>query len=219
MEDNVNLEEALLEEEDDGLAPTGATTFDEEEIIPPECNLSDSDNEVDDECFLYDTNAPKRVAVGLNADPTIELEAADVDKLLSDDGYCPSEEELLTGFSSSEENNYRFPIYDTEKEKYDPQFRPNDDERARARCKEDGCKFKIWASLNKAKGCIQIKSKNSEHTCTKDRTNGHCTTMYIAKRYLETFKVEPSWKTSLIKKAVNDDVKLTINDVTAWRPR
>ncbi|KAL2472037.1 Uncharacterized protein Adt_40173 [Abeliophyllum distichum] len=120
MEDNVNVEEILLEAEDEGPASVGATTFDEEKIIPPECNLSGSDNEVDDDGFLYDTNANERVAVGLNTDPTIELEAASVDELGSDNGYCPIEEELFTDYSSSEENNYRFPIYDAEKEKYDP---------------------------------------------------------------------------------------------------
>ncbi|KAL2552191.1 Leucine-rich repeat receptor-like serine/threonine/tyrosine-protein kinase SOBIR1 [Forsythia ovata] len=55
-----------------------ATTFDEEEFIPPECNLSDSDNEVDDYSFLYDTNAREHVAEGLNAYPTIELEAEEL---------------------------------------------------------------------------------------------------------------------------------------------
>ncbi|KAL2533620.1 DBD Tnp Mut domain-containing protein [Abeliophyllum distichum] len=124
MEDNVNVEETLLEEEE-GQGPALAL-------------------------------------------------AASVDELGSDDGYCPSEEDLLTDYSSSEENNYRFPIYDVEKEKYDPKlevgkefknieefmqavrnhgvaircnfrFRPNDDERAQDRCKEEGCKFKIWA--------------------------------------------------------------------------
>ncbi|KAL2556280.1 Uncharacterized protein Fot_01019 [Forsythia ovata] len=73
-----------------------ATTFDEEEIIHPKCNLSDSDNKVDDDGFLYNTNAPERVAMRLNADSTIELEAAGVDELGSDDGYCPSEEEQGT---------------------------------------------------------------------------------------------------------------------------
>ncbi|KAL2508872.1 Uncharacterized protein Fot_32519 [Forsythia ovata] len=121
-QDNVNVKEALLEEEDEGPALTGAKTFDEEKIIPPECNLSYSDNVVDDDGFIYDTNALEHVAVGLNADPTIELEATGVVELGSDDGYCPSEEGLLTDYCSSEENNYHFFIYDAEKEKYDPQL-------------------------------------------------------------------------------------------------
>ncbi|KAL2535303.1 uncharacterized protein Fot_16694 [Forsythia ovata] len=94
------------------------TTFDEDEIIPPECNLGDSDNEVDDNGFLYDTNVP----VGLNADPTTKLEAICIEELGLDYGYCLSEKELFTDYSSSEENNYHFPIYDAEKEKYDPQL-------------------------------------------------------------------------------------------------
>ncbi|KAL2457231.1 hypothetical protein Adt_46456 [Abeliophyllum distichum] len=157
MEDNVNVEEALLEEVDEGPAHVRATTFDEEEIIPPECNLSDSDNEVDDDGFVYETNAP----------------------------------ELCCGLGRMMMREHR----------------PD------ARRKVVNSRF--WASLNKTKGCIQIKSKNSKHTCTRDRTNRHCTDMYIAKRYLKTFKVESGWKTSLIKKVVNDDVKLTINNVTA----
>ncbi|KAL2471155.1 DBD Tnp Mut domain-containing protein [Abeliophyllum distichum] len=187
-------------------------TFDEEKIIPPECNSSDSNNHVDDDGFLYDTNAHDCVAVGLNANPTIELEAACREELESDYGYCLSEEELLIDYSFNEERNYYFPMCNFK-------FRPNDDERAQARCKKEDYKIKIWASLNKAKDCIQIKSKNSEHTCTRDRTNGHHTARYISKRYLETFKVHPGWKTSFMEKAVNDDVKLTINNITAWRGR
>ncbi|KAL2466037.1 Uncharacterized protein Adt_41888 [Abeliophyllum distichum] len=208
MEDNVNVEEALLEEEDEVPTPIGAMTFDEDEIIPPECNLSDSDNEVDDDGFLYDTNAPERVAVVLNADLTIELEA---------EKYNP-QLEIGKEFKNIEEFRQAVRNHGVAT-RYSFRFRPNGDERAQARCKEEGCKFKIWASLKKAKGCIQIKSENSEQTCTRDRTNRHCTTMYITKRYLDTFKIEPSWKTSLIKKVVNDDVKLTINNVTVWRAR
>lgn len=66
---------------------------------------------------------------------------------------------------------------------------------------------------------MQIKSKNSEHTCIRDKTNKHCTAKYIAERYLETFKFDPDWKSKLIIKVVKDDLKLIINKVTAWRAR
>ncbi|KAL2471136.1 DBD Tnp Mut domain-containing protein [Abeliophyllum distichum] len=186
-------------------------TFDEEKSIPPECNSSDSNNQVDDDGFLYDTNAHDCVAVGLNADHTIEIEAACIEELESDD-------EVGKEFRNIEEFRQAVRNHGVAT-RCNFKFRPNDDERVQARCKKEDYKFKIWASLNKAKDCIQIKSKNTEHTCTRDRTNGHHTARYISKRYLETFKVHPGWKTSFMEKAVNDDVKLTINNITAWRGR
>ncbi|XP_022889631.1 uncharacterized protein LOC111405123 isoform X2 [Olea europaea var. sylvestris] len=246
MDCNITVEETILVMDEE--EPPHDLTFEEEEWIPLKCHLNDSDDEVNDDGFQFDTNAPERVVVGFNADPTVEFEVAGIEELENDDGYYPSEEELHTDNSSSEEENYSFPFYDVEKEKYNPQlevgkefknieefkeavrnhgvatrhnfkFRPNDGERAQAICKKDNCKFRIWASLNKALGCVQIKSKNSEHRCMRDRTNRHCTARYIAERYLETFKVDPDWKTRLIKKVVKDDLKLTVSDVTTWRAR
>ncbi|XP_022880842.1 uncharacterized protein LOC111398118 [Olea europaea var. sylvestris] len=245
MADNTIIEEVILESTYEG--PQGDNIFQDEEVIPNECQLIDSNNEVNDNDFHYDNNANEQVLIGLKADHTIELLTTGDEEVGSDEAICPSEEELHTNYSSSEEQAYHFPIYDAEREKFDPQlevgkefknieefkeavrnhgaasrcnfrFKPNDEFRAQAICKL-ACTWKIWASWNKKKGCVQIKSKNPEHTCIRNRTNRHCTAKYKAKRYLDTFKVDLNWKSKLIIKAVNDDMKLTINKVTAWMAR
>ncbi|KAL2467154.1 DBD Tnp Mut domain-containing protein [Abeliophyllum distichum] len=255
MDISTVAEECLLEEEDKDDASGGENNdrdIDEDELdvldVQP-LHFNDSEDEVNDGEFIFDKNAPERIAMGLNSDPLVEEahivvaeEGVDLDE-----SYSPSSEELHTDYSSGEENNYRFPNFVPEKELFDPKFevgktftdmelfrkavknhgfvtrcnfrfRPNDDRRAQAVCKLD-CKWRIWASLNKKLGCVQVKSYTPIHTCSRDSTNRHCTAKYVAERYLETFKIDPEWNSKLIRKAVKDDLKLNINKVTSWRAR
>ncbi|KAL2526261.1 Uncharacterized protein Adt_11315 [Abeliophyllum distichum] len=180
------------------------------------CNFCDSD--VNDGEFEFDNNAPEWVAVGLNSDPTVEEAHLGNVEIDSNDTYYPSSEKLHTDYSSGEENNYKFPNFVPEKEMFDPKFEvekifnnielfrkaiknhgvvsrcnfrfiPNDDRRAHAIFKL-GCKWRIWASLNKKLDCMQVKSYNPTHTCVQDRMNRHFTTKYVAERYLDTFRVD-----------------------------
>ncbi|KAL2493219.1 Uncharacterized protein Adt_28847 [Abeliophyllum distichum] len=152
----------------------------EDEVVLPALNFSDSDDDVNDGEFEFDKNTPERVAIGLNSDPVVEeahLAAGDTE-IQSDDTYYPSSEKLQTDYSSGEENNYMFSNFVPKKELFDPKFkvgktfndmelfrkvvrnhgvvsrcnfrfRPNDNRRAQAVCKL-GCKWRIWASLNKS---------------------------------------------------------------------
>lgn len=79
--------------------------------------------------------------------------------------------------------------------------------------------MKTLASWSKKKDCVQIKSYNPNHTCSRDKTNRHCTYAYLAERYLETFKFDPCWRARNFVKRVKDDLKLKINRVTVWRTR
>ncbi|KAL2505670.1 DBD Tnp Mut domain-containing protein [Abeliophyllum distichum] len=219
----------------------------EDEVVG--LHFSDSEDDVNDGEFVFDNNTPERISVGLNSDPAVEeahLAAGDVE-IESDEAYYPSSEDLHTDYSSGENDNYVFPNFVPEKELFDPKFevgktfkdmelfrkavrnhgvvsrcnlrfRPNDDRRAQAICKL-GCKWRVWASLNKKLDCVQVKSYNPTHTCIRDRMNWHCTAKYVAERYLDTFRIDREWKTKLIRKAVKDDLKLNINKVTAWRAR
>ncbi|KAL2491001.1 DBD Tnp Mut domain-containing protein [Abeliophyllum distichum] len=177
-------------------------------------------------------------------DTNIQSDDTDIQ---SNDTYYPSSEDLHTDYSSGEENNYRFSNFVPEKELFDSKFevgktfkdmelfrkavrnhevvsrcnfrfRPNDDRRSQAVCKL-GCKWRIWTSLNNKLGCVQVKSYNPTHTCIRDKMNRHCTAEYVAERYLDTFRIDPEWKTKLIRKTVKNDLKLNINKVTAWRAR
>ncbi|CAA3017448.1 Hypothetical predicted protein [Olea europaea subsp. europaea] len=96
--------------------------FQDEEVIPNECQLTNSDNEVNDDDFHYDKNENEQVLVGLKQDHTIELLTTGDEEVGLDEAICPSEEELHIDHSSSEEKAYHFPIYDAEREKFDPQL-------------------------------------------------------------------------------------------------
>ncbi|KAL2484784.1 Uncharacterized protein Adt_29540 [Abeliophyllum distichum] len=99
-----------------------ADANDEEEDEIPGLQLSDSDDEVNDGDFEFDRNAPERIYVGYNTDPTVEEANEGVGELGLDidKNYYPSSEELNSDYSSSEDNNYRFPTFDPEKELFDP---------------------------------------------------------------------------------------------------
>ncbi|KAL2471003.1 Uncharacterized protein Adt_39139 [Abeliophyllum distichum] len=90
---------------------------DEEEAEMPGLQLSDSDDEVNDGDFEFDINAPERIHVGYNADPTAEEANERVGELGLDidKDYYPSSEELNIDYSSAEDNNYKFPTVDPEK--------------------------------------------------------------------------------------------------------
>ncbi|KAL2497582.1 Uncharacterized protein Adt_23132 [Abeliophyllum distichum] len=202
---------------------------DEHDVIEPAKSFTDSEDDVNDDDFLYDRNDPDRIAVGLNSDPVVEEQNAEAigEDSDSDNSYDPTAEELETDYSSDEETPVRYPIFNEEKELWDPQFevgktftdvtqfrkaiqnhgvatgcnlrlKTNDCRRAQAVCKL-GCNWRIWASKNKKLNCIQIKSYNPNHNCIRDGRNRHCTAKYVAERYLETFRVDTGWKASAIR--------------------
>ncbi|KAL2465979.1 Uncharacterized protein Adt_41830 [Abeliophyllum distichum] len=203
------VEEALLgtiEHE-----PQAETEEDDPEVLG--VKFTDSEDNVNDDEFVYDSNVEERIAVGLNSDPVVEEQHADTigEDSDSDHSYYPTAEELNTDYSSDEESNLRYLMFNEENELWDPQFevgktfidvpyfrkairnhgvatgfnlrmKTNDDKRAQAVCKV-GCKWRIWASENQKLNCIQIKSYNPNHNCIRDSSTRHCTAKYIVERY------------------------------------
>ncbi|KAL2523865.1 Uncharacterized protein Adt_08919 [Abeliophyllum distichum] len=227
--------------------PQAETEEDDPEVLG--VKFTDFEDDVNDDEFVYDCNVEERIAVGLNSDPVVEEQHADAigEDSDSDHSYDPMAEELNTDYSSDEESNLRYPMFNEEKELWDPQFemgktfidiphfkkakrnhgvaigcnlrmKKNDDKRAQAVCKV-GCKWRIWASVNKKLNCIQIKSYNPNHNCIRDGSTRHCTAKYIAKRYLDTFRVDPGWKPTAIRHRVLQDLRINIGRQTAWRAR
>ncbi|KAL2471140.1 Uncharacterized protein Adt_39276 [Abeliophyllum distichum] len=151
----------------------------EDEVVISCLHFFESKDDVNDGEFEFDKNAPERMTVGLNLDYIIEeahLASVDVE-IKSDETYYTL---------SSEEKNCRFTNFVPEKELFDPKFkvgkmfkdiesfrkvvrnhrvvsrcnftfRPNDDRRVQAICKL-GCKWRVWAPLNKKLDCMQVKS-------------------------------------------------------------
>ncbi|KAL2517445.1 Uncharacterized protein Adt_13692 [Abeliophyllum distichum] len=85
--------------------------------------LQEEDN-VNDDDFVYESNDSKRITVGLNSYPAVEEQHADAigDDSDSDHAYELTLEELNTDYSSDEENNVWYPMFNEGKEMGDPQF-------------------------------------------------------------------------------------------------
>ncbi|KAL2516764.1 Uncharacterized protein Adt_13011 [Abeliophyllum distichum] len=90
----------------------------------PGANFTDSEDDVNDDDFLYDRNYPDHIVVGLNFDSIVEEQHVDAigKDTDSDHSYDPTAEDLNTDYSSEEENPVRYPIFNEEKELWDPKF-------------------------------------------------------------------------------------------------
>ncbi|KAL2518903.1 Uncharacterized protein Adt_15150 [Abeliophyllum distichum] len=120
--DHTVEEDAVLDTHEHGADHGPENSVDD--VEQPAANFTDSEDEVNDDDFRYDRNDPDRIAVGLNADPIVEEQHVDAigEDTDSDNSYDPTVEELNTDYSSEEENPVRYPIFNEEKELWDPQF-------------------------------------------------------------------------------------------------
>ncbi|KAH0771879.1 hypothetical protein KY290_015860 [Solanum tuberosum] len=99
-------------------------------------------------------------------------------------------------------------------------FKPNDQQRVVCICKVDGCPFRIYASkVNKHDPTVQIKSLYLKHKGAKVFDNFHLSPKYIARKYLNIFKVDPGWNISGIVEKVRKDFDYTIENLKAWRAK
>ncbi|KAK9132822.1 hypothetical protein Scep_012350 [Stephania cephalantha] len=91
-------------------------------------------------------------------------------------------------------------------------FTTNDRKQCICKCqrfKSSNCEFQIFAShMGKDDSTVQIKSINLTHSCTKVNKNYHVTSDWLAKKYIEQFRVDPNWSRSGIIQRVKDDLKL-----------
>ncbi|KAL2535126.1 Uncharacterized protein Adt_08477 [Abeliophyllum distichum] len=117
MDHNV-VDEAILDSHERG------PDHEEDDVEEPVANFTDSEDDVNDDDFMYDCDDPDRIAVGLNSDPIVEEQHIDAigEDDDSDDSYDPTMEKLNTNYSSEEEIPVRYPIFNEEKELWDPQF-------------------------------------------------------------------------------------------------
>ncbi|KAK8617871.1 hypothetical protein V6N13_080776 [Hibiscus sabdariffa] len=83
-----------------------------------------------------------------------------------------------------------------------------DSARVQAVCK-DGCPWMVWASKmypkDKTNKTWQIKTYVGEHNCVRDTKNRNCTFRWLAKEYLEKFRVEPNYSAKSLKHDVMKD--------------
>ncbi|XP_021774681.1 uncharacterized protein LOC110738596 [Chenopodium quinoa] len=81
------------------------------------------------------------------------------------------------------------------------------------------CSFKIHATKLKRQQTWQIKTMKLEHKCVRSRENKKVTAEFIAERYLEEFRTNPSWKVKQIKDRVLHDLGVEVTYYRAWMAR
>lgn len=62
---------------------------------------------------------------------------------------------------------------------------------------------------------IQIKSGHLQHECVREHNNRHVNAEWIAREYLEQFRVDPGWKIVGIIQAVMTNQKV---DISKFKP-
>ncbi|KAL2506495.1 Uncharacterized protein Adt_22116 [Abeliophyllum distichum] len=110
------VEEALLETIERGPQEE----MEKDDLQVPTVYFIDFEDDVNDDDFVYDSNVEERIAVGLNSDPIVEEQHAAIGEISdSDHSYDQTAEELNTHYSSDEEINVRYPMFNEENEMWD----------------------------------------------------------------------------------------------------
>ena len=70
--------------------------------------------------------------------------------------------------------------------------------------KEKKCYFKVHAVKLKDEETLQIRSYFSKHTCGHQHQNNKVTALYLAEKYIDDWRDNPTWELKAFKKQVNE---------------
>ncbi|KAK6777378.1 hypothetical protein RDI58_024095 [Solanum bulbocastanum] len=95
-------------------------------------------------------------------------------------------------FSNSKEFKWAVEVHAVFQKK-DIKFKKNESTRSRAICKVSSCKWFIFASKSNQDEPFKIKTIGPDHSCGKQRDNKTIDSGFLAKKYVEEFRINPSW--------------------------
>ena len=78
------------------------------------------------------------------------------------------------------------------------------------------CKFNKHDPEDKT---FQLRTFNLKHRCGKDHKNFHVSAKWLAEKYIEEFRLDPTWKIKSIVERIKKDLKVKITQMKAWRAR
>ncbi|KAG5606947.1 hypothetical protein H5410_028439 [Solanum commersonii] len=122
-----------------------------------------------------------------------------------------SDEELMSlHVDSDNENLKRSTVFNPTRDLEDPKFKftlnmifsnskefkwavEKESARSRAICKVSSCKWFICASKSNQDEPFKIKTIDPDHSCGKQRDNKTIDSGFLAKKYIEEFRTNPSW--------------------------
>ncbi|KAL4355209.1 hypothetical protein GQ457_06G006110 [Hibiscus cannabinus] len=200
------------------------------EYVASDSEIEDSDNDLtDDELCDVDVEIGKDLpgfTVGLTVEnEDDECDSKDSDSLHSaDDSVADDRRRRYHEFNSEvdlENPQFRKGLVFVDQKiikaavreygvrnRYNVRLKVNDSKRLQAVCK-DGCPWMLWASRVSPKDSTntswQIKTYVGEHNCIRDVKNRNCTYRWVAKAYVDKFRVEPTYSTKSLRQDVATD--------------
>ncbi|KAG8370597.1 hypothetical protein BUALT_Bualt14G0133600 [Buddleja alternifolia] len=100
-------------------------------------------------------------------------------------------------------------------------YKKNDSHRVTAKCKTEGCPWRIYASRLATTQLICIKKMNPEHTCegATVKAGYRATRGWIGNIIKEKLKVSPNYKPKDIASDIKRDYGIQLNYTQAWRAK
>ncbi|EPS74077.1 hypothetical protein M569_00678 [Genlisea aurea] len=100
-------------------------------------------------------------------------------------------------------------------------YKKNDSHRVTAKCKTEGCPWRIYASRLSTTQLICIKKMNPEHTCGGAivKAGYRATRGWIGSIIKEKLKVSPNYKPKDIASDIKRDYGIQLNYTQAWRAK
>ncbi|KAM3245850.1 hypothetical protein P3L10_007617 [Capsicum annuum] len=95
-------------------------------------------------------------------------------------------------FSNSKEFKWAVEVHVVRQRK-DIKFKKNECRRSRATCKVTNCKWFIFASKANQDEPFMIKTIGPDHSCGNQRDNRTIDYEFLAKKYIEEFRINPRW--------------------------
>uniref|UniRef100_A0A803PYR9 Transposase MuDR plant domain-containing protein n=1 Tax=Cannabis sativa TaxID=3483 RepID=A0A803PYR9_CANSA len=96
----------------------------------------------------------------------------------------------------------------------------NDKRRVRATCKGNGCKWLIFASrVNSDESTFQVRKPENTHSCGIVLDNRLTNSEFLAKHFLDSFKLNPNFHFSAFKEMVSNTKFFKISKWTFYRAK
>ncbi|XP_074274099.1 uncharacterized protein LOC141597532 [Silene latifolia] len=101
----------------------------------------------------------------------------------------------------------------------DVKYTKNHKNKVGVRCKDDNCKWKIWASIPKNKRHFEVKTYHGVHSCGRKNKVKKITYKWIPRHYLSKFKSNPYMKLQEITDSVWNEHGLKVSVHMAFRAK
>ncbi|KAH0639646.1 hypothetical protein KY285_036232 [Solanum tuberosum] len=121
-------------------------------------------------------------------------------------------------FSNSKEFKWDVKVHAVMKKK-DIKFLKNETQRSRAICKVPNCKWFIFASKANQDEPFQIKTIGPDHECGNQRDNKTIDSGFLAKKYIEDFRINPSWGVKEFQAHIMRTHKCTLSRYQSYRAK